>query len=429
MPRKKGNAFSSLCNCIGMIGENRKRAYWNEIIKEAETEKAIYTGDSAIAPLYVSDKPYIFPQVDKPGFMLYHLNWGCENVSGEANAILNVLNSFGIHCTLVNINRGVRFNQYVIEPGVGTKVQSIMKLEKEFQVALHCNAVLSFDNGYVLVEVPSGTENLYLGDMLIDDKYKNASGYPMAIGMAVDGTKYYMDISEACHILISGMTGSGKSIMLHNLIISLLMKKNPVQMHLYIIDPKATEFGYYKSLAICSVITKVNDAVELLNNLCIEMEHRYSILKSAGCRDIESYNKKFADKPMRRDIVFIDELSDLMGMGGKSVEEHIVRIAQKARACGIHLILATQYPVAKVVTGLIKANMPTKICLRVGTVTNSMVALDMPGGEKLMGHGDMLFLSNGSLRPIRLQCGMVSETAINNVVFELMKNQQVCENL
>ena len=126
---------------------------------------------------------------------------------------------------------------------------------------------------------------------------------------------------------------------------------------------------------------------------------------------------------MRRDIVFIDELSDLMSMGGKSVEGHIVRIAQKARACGIHLVIATQYPVAKVVTGLIKANMPTKICLRVGTVTNSMVALDMAGGEKLMGYGDMLFLPNGSLSPVRLQGGFVSETAINNVVAGLMKNQ------
>ena len=167
----------------------------------------------------------------------------------------------------------------------------------------------------------------------------------------------------------------------------------------------------------------MNGAGDLLKNLCIEMDRRYSVLAAAGCRDIDSYNQKFADRPMRRDIVFIDELSDLMSMGGKSVEGHIVRIAQKARACGIHLVIATQYPVAKVVTGLIKANMPTKICLRVGTVTNSMVALDMAGGEKLMGHGDMLFLPNGSLSPVRLQGGFVSETAINNVVAGLMKNQ------
>mgnify|MGYP002227546850 FL=1 len=261
----------------------------------------------------------------------------------------------------------------------------------------------------------------FRGDMLIDNEFQSSDGFTMAIGMAVDGSKHYIDIAKACHILISGMTGSGKSIVLHNLILSLLMKKDPVQMHLYIIDPKATEFEYYKNLAACTVVSEANGAVDLLKNLCIEMDRRYSVLAAAGCRDIDSYNQKFADRPMRRDIVFIDELSDLMSMGGKSVEGSIVRIAQKARACGIHLVIATQYPVAKVVTGLIKANMPTKICLRVGTVTNSMVALDMAGGEKLMGHGDMLFLPNGSLSPVRLQGGFVSETAINNVVAGLMK--------
>lgn len=282
---------------------------------------------------------------------------------------------------------------------------------------------MRFDNGYVYIEVPTGTETVFLGDMLIDNEFQSSDGFTMAIGMAVDGSKHYIDIAKACHILISGMTGSGKSIVLHNLILSLLMKKDPVQMHLYIIDPKATEFEYYKNLAACTVVSEVNGAVDLLKNLCIEMDRRYSVLAAAGCRDIDSYNQKFADRPMRRDIVFIDELSDLMSMGGKSVEGHIVRIVQKARACGIHLVIATQYPVAKVVTGLIKANMPTKICLRVGTVTNSMVALDMAGGEKLMGHGDMLFLPNGSLSPVRLQGGFVSETAINNVVAGLMKNQ------
>lgn len=333
------------------------------------------------------------------------------------------MNSFRLRSTLAKINQGPRLTQYVIEPAPGTQVQAILRREKEFQAALHCNASLRFDNGYVYIEVPTGTETVFLGDMLIDNEFQSSGGFTMAIGMAVDGSKHYIDIAKACHILISGMTGSGKSIVLHNLILSLLMKKNPAQMHLYIIDPKATEFEYYKNLAACTVVFEVNGAVELLKNLCIEMDRRYSVLASTGCRDIDSYNAKFADAPMRRDIVFIDELSDLMSMGGKSVEGHIVRIAQKARACGIHLVIATQYPVAKVVTGLIKANMPTKICLRVGTVTNSMVALDMAGGEKLMGHGDMLFLPNGSLSPVRLQGGFVSETAINNVVAGLMKNQ------
>lgn len=411
---------SVFVNCMEALTANRKhneaRALLNAGLKESAQRQT-----AATAPAYVPTKPYVFPSVD--GNMTYHTSWGSHGVRKEAETILSVLSSFHLRSTLVKINQGPRLTQYVIEPAPGTQVQSILRHEKEFQAALHCNASLRFDNGYVYIEVPTGTETVFLGDMLIDNAFQSSDGFTMAIGMAVDGSKHYIDIAKACHILISGMTGSGKSIVLHNLILSLLMKKDPVQMHLYIIDPKATEFEYYKSLAACTVVSEVNGAVDLLKNLCIEMDRRYSILASTGCRDIDSYNTKFADAPMRRDIVFIDELSDLMSMGGKSVEGHIVRIAQKARACGIHLVIATQYPVAKVVTGLIKANMPTKICLRVGTVTNSMVALDMAGGEKLMGHGDMLFLPNGSLSPVRLQGGFVSETAINNVVAGLMKNQ------
>lgn len=411
---------SVFVNCMEALTANRKhneaRALLNAGLKESAQRQT-----AATAPAYVPTKPYVFPAVD--GNMTYHTSWGSHGVRKEAETILSVLSSFHLRSTLVKINQGPRLTQYVIEPAPGTQVQSILRHEKEFQAALHCNASLRFDNGYVYIEVPTGTETVFLGDMLIDNAFQSSDGFTMAIGMAVDGSKHYIDIAKACHILISGMTGSGKSIVLHNLILSLLMKKDPVQMHLYIIDPKATEFEYYKSLVACTVVSEVNGAVDLLKNLCIEMDRRYSVLAAAGCRDIDSYNQKFSDSPMRRDIVFIDELSDLMSMGGKSVEGYIVRIAQKARACGIHLVIATQYPVAKVVTGLIKANMPTKICLRVGTVTNSMVALDMAGGEKLMGHGDMLFLPNGSLSPVRLQGGFVSETAINNVVAGLMKNQ------
>ena len=411
---------SVFINCFEEMAKNKKRRKARALLKAARKECA-QKQPSDTAPLYKPAKPYIFPPVKTN--LTFHNSWATHGVKQEAEAILQTLNAFRLRSSLVKINQGPRLTQYVIEPAPGTQVQSILRREKEFQAALHCNASLSFDNGYVYIDVPTGTETVYLGDMLIDKEFQSSDGFTMAIGMAVDGSKHYIDIAKACHILISGMTGSGKSIVLHNLILSLLMKKDPAQMHLYIIDPKATEFEYYKNLTACTVVSEVYDALELLRNLCIEMDRRYSILASAGCRDIDSYNRKFAGSPMRRDIVFIDELSDLMSMGGKSVEGYIVRIAQKARACGIHLVIATQYPVAKVVTGLIKANLPTKICLRVGTVTNSMVALDMPGGEKLMGHGDMLFLPNGSLKPVRLQGGLVSEMEINNVVFELSKNQ------
>lgn len=421
MARKKQSTFTTLANCIGTIGRNNQRAYNKNLYQQALKESIENKTSVSSEAVYTLIKPYVFPTVE--GNMTYHTIWGTHEVKQEAETILSVLNAFRIQSTLAKINQGPRITQYVIEPKLGTAVDSILKREKEFQASLHCNVSMRFDNGYVLLEVPSGNETVYLGDMLIEEEYKNATGFPLAIGMSVEGKKEYIDITKACHILISGMTGSGKSIVLHDLIISLLMKKNPLQMHLYIIDPKANEFSYYKQLAACTVISDMQSATDLLKSLCDEMERRYSALASAGCRDIESYNMKFEDTPMRRDIVFIDELSDLMKICGKELETYIVRIAQKARACGIHLVIATQYPVASVVTGLIKANMPTKICLRVGTVTNSMVALDMPGGEKLMGQGDMLYLPNGSLKPVRLQAGFVSEVAINNVVCALMKNQ------
>ncbi len=409
-------------NCMEEITANRKRRKARKLLKAGLKESAqMQTHAATAAPVCTTTKPYILPPVE--GNMTYHLSWGTRNTTEEANVIISVLNAFRLRSTITKINQGPRLTQYVIEPAPGTQVQAILKREKEFQAALHCNASLRFDNGYVYIEVPTGTETVFLGDMLIDNNFKSSNGFTMAIGMGVDGSKHYIDIEKAYHILISGMTGSGKSIVLHNLILSLLMKKDPKQMHLYIVDPKANEFEYYKNLKICTVISEAYSAIDLLKNLCTEMDRRYSVLASAGCRDIDSYNARFTDTPMRRDIIVIDELSDLMYTGGKAVEDSIVRLAQKARACGIHLIIATQYPVAKVVTGLIKANMPTKICLRVGTVTNSMVALDMTGGEKLLGNGDMLFLPNGAITPIRLQGGYVSEKAINNVVFELMKNQ------
>lgn len=411
----------ALMNCVQTIAENQqekqRRIMYNRAMAQAAAQKAA----ACVAPPVVLHKPYILPEVH--GNLTYHTAWASRDIKAEGKAVIEVLRSYNIHCELTDIKQGPTLTQYIITPKIGQPVQKIMKLEKEFQAALHCNATLRFDNGYVLIDVPIGTSTVYLGDMLIDNSFRSSNKFTLAIGMGVDGSKHYIDLEKACHILISGMTGSGKSIVLHNLILSLLMKHSPDHMHLYMIDPKANEFNFYQGLNACTVLSNPHRSVDLLNSLCTEMDRRYNSLAANGCRDIDSFNEKFPTTPMRRDIVIIDELSDLMYMSGKAVESSIVRIAQKARACGIHLIIATQYPVAKVVTGLIKANMPTKICLRVGATTNSMVALDMPGGEKLMGHGDMLFLPNGSLSPTRLQGGFVSEMEISNIVYALMENQ------
>ncbi len=413
--------YAILKNCAQLSIENSKRRAGRALYKQAIMEEQTRRQTPVIAPTLPFRTPYQFPKAQD--VLTYHTAWATRALKEESDSILAVLNTYKVHSTIIDLKLGPKMTQYVISLDPGQSVKSVLKLEKEFQAALHCNATLRFDNGYVLLEIPTNLNTVYLGDMLIDEGFTSAPAFTMAIGMGVDGSKCYIDIKKACHVLISGMTGSGKSIMLHNLIISLLMKQTPDKMHLYLIDPKSTEFAFYKGLYTCTMLSDSRQADGLLNSLCEEMDRRYSVLQANGCRDIDSFNDKFPSYPMRREIVVIDELSDLMYTSGKSVETSIVRIAQKARACGIHLIIATQYPVAKVVTGLIKANMPTKICLRVGTTTNSMVALDMPGGEKLMGHGDMLFLPNGSLSPIRLQGGFVSESEINNVVYALMENQ------
>lgn len=425
MKKRRAGSFLytsvALMDCIQMIIDNnnqkRDRALYNQLMSEAEAGKAA----ACVAPPTPLYKPYAFPEIH--GNLTYHTAWATRDIKTEVDTILAVLNAYGIGCTITDLKQGPTLTQYTISPHIGQPIQKILRLEKEFQAALHCNSTLRFDNGCIFLEIPHNSSTVYIGDMLIDESFKASNRFTMAIGMGVDGSRHYIDIEQACHILISGMTGSGKSIVLHNLIVSLLMKHTPDRMHLYIIDPKGNEFGFYQDLNICTVLSNPWRAVDLLSNLCVEMDRRYGLLAANGCRDIDSFNERFPNYPMRRDIVVIDELSDLMYASGKAVESSIVRIAQKARACGIHLIIATQYPVAKVVTGLIKANMPTKICLRVGTTTNSMVALDRPGGEKLMGHGDMLFLPNGSLSPIRLQGGFILECEINNVVYALMKNQ------
>ena len=194
---------SVFINCMETLTANRKHSEARTLLNAGLKESA-ERQTAATAPAYELTKPYIFPAVD--GNMTYHTSWGSHGVKNEAETILSVLNSFRLRSTLAKINQGPRLTQYVIEPAPGTQVQAILRREKEFQAALHCNVSLRFDNGYVYIEVPTGTETVFLGDMLIDNEFQSSGGFTMAIGMAVDGSKHYIDIAKACHILISGMT-------------------------------------------------------------------------------------------------------------------------------------------------------------------------------------------------------------------------------
>jgi S-DNA-T family DNA segregation ATPase FtsK/SpoIIIE len=237
----------------------------------------------------------------------------------------------------------------------------------------------------------------------------------------MDYTNVLADVATMPHMLVAGTTGSGKSVFMHQLIVSLLIKHKPHELQLYLVDMKMVEFSAYSSLRNCNVVSDTQGAVDLLARLCDEMDGRYQTLSRYGCRDIDSYNSSHANKPMSHIVVFIDELADLILTSKKAVELSIVRLAQKARACGIHLIIATQRPDRNVVTGLIKANIPTKACFKVSSCVNSRVVLDRGGAEKLVGRGDMLYLGEGMTDPIHVQSGYISEKEIKNIVSALRR--------
>ena len=345
-----------------------------------------------------------------------HYSWAAPDNSSDIDAIGKVFKAYKMGYNIVDRTQGATFCQYTVTLSDFRNYAKIGKMEKAFEAALNKSGVRVSQNGaYINIEVPCFVDTLLLGDILNDDKYKADNGLTVAIGQAIDGTNVLANIEDLKHILVAGASGSGKSVFIQGMILSLLAKHTPDDIDLYMVDPKMVEFGVYRAVPNCHVVTEMTEAVKLLEKLTDIMDDRYRQLAVAGCRDIDSYNKKYSQK-MKRIVLFIDELADLMMMSKKSVETSIVRIAQKARACGIHLVIATQYPKAQVVTGLIKSNIPTKVCFAVTSPTASVVMLGQGGAEKLIGKGDMLYQTEKDITPIRLQGAMVHECEIKGVV-------------
>jgi S-DNA-T family DNA segregation ATPase FtsK/SpoIIIE len=308
--------------------------------------------------------------------------------------------------------------QYYLRPSKLTDYNRLVKSVKLFEVMFGGNIRMYIDNGYVILEVPGAGNTIHVADIMRDVQYCNSTSLTVAIGKRMDFSNVMADVATMPHMLVAGTTGSGKSIFMHQLILSLLIR-HPHDLQLYLLDPKMVEFPVYSSLRSCNVVSTTQGAVELLSNLCGEMDRRYQLLSRGGHRDIDSYNSLHKNKPMGRIVVFIDELADLMLTARKNVEASIVRLAQKARACGIHLIIATQRPDRNIVTGLIKTNIPVKACLKVNSNVDSRIVLDRCGAERLVGKGDMLYLGEGMLEPLHVQTGYVSEREIRNVVHAL----------
>ena len=322
-------------------------------------------------------------------------HWGTRTHGEDINRLNLLLSKFGLKVD--KVIDAPTFTTYVSNLDVDTKIKSVLRLEDNFGIAVKDNNVRVYLDGDKLCIEKREADN----EVIIDDLYKGLSDRKLNLMIGIDnkGKKIICNLVKAPHILVAGMTGSGKSVFLHSCILSLLIA-HPRDCEIYGIDPKGNEFLQYAPLNNFHFVKDTVYAIQTLKHLVDEMEMRYSTLALARCRDIDEYNKTHS---MKRIVCIIDELADLMFTGGKQVEEYIVRLAQKARTCGIHLILATQRPSADVVTGLIKTNIPTRVCFAVKSQIDSRIILDQKGGEKLTGKGDMLFQANGAMDIIRCQ--------------------------
>jgi S-DNA-T family DNA segregation ATPase FtsK/SpoIIIE len=352
-----------------------------------------------------------------------------EELSSVAAKLQGTLEEFGLTSRVVGWVAGPSVTTFKIEMGEGERVSKITNLQDDIALSLASRSVRIFapipGTSLVGIEIPNKTtQPVYLGDVL---PYVKGGPLEAAFGRDSEGNPVVVDIAGLPHLLVAGTTGSGKSVLLNSIVMTILMRSTPEEVRLIMVDPKRVEFTYYAGLPhlYVPVVTEPNKAASALSWGVTEMERRLKVFEHYKVRDIKSYNRdvdggKYADmenppKHMPYFVIVIDELSDLMMVAGKDVEASIVRIAQLGRAAGIHLIVATQRPSADVVTGLIKANIDNRVALSVDNGMNSRIILDQTGAERLLGHGDMLYKLRGS-RPRRAQGCFVSEEEVEHVV-------------
>lgn len=357
-------------------------------------------------------------------------------IDQQISNLLDKLRKFKIDGDVVRTYTGPIVTTFEFRPAPHIKVSKILTLQDDLAMALKAQTIRIQapipGKDVVGIEVPNqNLETIYLKEILESEVFKNASSpLTMALGKDIVGTPFVTDLKKLPHLLIAGTTGSGKSVGINAMLLSLLYRNSPQTLRLMMIDPKMLEFSIYNDIPhlLTPVITEAKKAITALANMVAEMERRYKIMSQTRTKNIESYNEKMKEEGGEQFpyiVVIIDELADLMMTSGKDVELYIGRLAQMARASGIHLIVATQRPSVDVVTGLIKANLPSRISYRVGQRIDSKVILDQMGAESLLGRGDMLFTPPGSPGVIRLHAPFASEKEIETVVNFLKEQQDV----
>ena len=369
-----------------------------------------------------------------------------EEQTANKNRIIQVLRSFGIEISSIKANVGPTVTLYEITPAEGVRISKIRNLEDDIALSLSALGIRIIapipGKGTIGIEVPNASPKIVPMSSVLASKKFQESTYelPIALGKTITNEVFMVDLAKAPHMLVAGATGQGKSVGLNAIVTSLLYKKHPSELKFVIIDPKKVEFAIYAPIekhflaklpdAEDAIITDVTKVVQTLNSLCVEMDTRYDLLKKAGCRNIKEYNAKFINRQLNPAnghkfmpyiVIIIDEFGDLIMTAGKEVELPICRIAQLARAVGIHAIIATQRPTTNIITGTIKANFPARVAFRVASMMDSRTILDRPGAQQLIGKGDMLYLQGND--PVRVQCAFVDTPEVERISEYISKQQ------
>lgn len=353
------------------------------------------------------------------------------DLRANANIIQRALESFGIPVEMGEITIGPKVTRYTLKPAEGVKLSRITALNQDLSLSLAAHPLRIEapipGKSLVGIEVPNKIPAVVrLGSILNDPEFNTGGILSFGLGRGIAGDPVFPNIAKMPHMLVAGATGSGKSVTIHSIIISLLYKNSPETLKFIFVDPKRVELSVYQGIPhlIAPVITEGKKAVSALRWAIAEMDRRYETLMKEGFREIKTYNEKHKDDPLPYIVIIIDELADLMVTYGREVESSIVRLAQMARATGIHLIVSTQRPSVEVITGLIKANITSRIALQVASQIDSRTILDMSGAEKLLGGGDMLLVSSDLSKPKRIQGSYVTDEEIKSVVDFIIKNNE-----
>ncbi|WP_303013099.1 DNA translocase FtsK [uncultured Bacteroides sp.] len=390
---------------------------------------------------------YRFPTID----LMKHFDNDDPTIDmDEQNAnkdrIINTLRSFGIEISTIKATVGPTVTLYEITPEQGVRISKIRGLEDDIALSLSADGIRIIapipGKGTIGIEVPNKNPKIVSGQSVIGSKKFQESKFdlPIVLGKTITNEVFMFDLCKMPHVLVAGATGQGKSVGLNAIITSLLYKKHPAELKFVLVDPKKVEFSIYSVIENHflaklpdggePIITDVTKVVQTLNSVCVEMDTRYDLLKMAHVRNIKEYNEKFVNRRLNPEkghkfmpyiVVVIDEFGDLIMTAGKEVELPIARIAQLARAVGIHMIIATQRPTTNIITGTIKANFPARIAFRVSAMMDSRTILDRPGANRLIGKGDMLFLQGAD--PVRVQCAFIDTPEVEEITKFIARQQ------